>query len=249
MTGNSVFGGRAVLIDVYQTLLEIGPPPADAGLRWCALWTEMLHLAPRLSLEDVGAATAEVIRRHHATARSFGITWPEVFWPDVMREAVPELCRLGEAPMDDFMFRHGQLQRSVRLMAGAVPVLRALADRRMVLGLVSNAQPYTLRELDAVLGEAGLGRSMFREEFSFWSFRNGFSKPDPHVFRSLGVRLGAEGIGPDQILMVGDRQDNDIDPARLQGWRTWRLTPGQSSDFPEAGSWEQLGQFLVRARG
>jgi FMN phosphatase YigB (HAD superfamily) len=248
MTDNSIFSGRAVLIDVYQTLLEVGPPPADAGLRWCALWTEMLHLAPRLSLEDVGAATEEIIRRHHAAVRGLGIAWPEVFWPDVIREVLPELNRLGEAPMDDFLFRHGQLQRSVRLMPGAAPVLRALADSELVLGLVSNAQAYTLRELDVILGEAGLGRSLFRDEFSFWSFRSGFSKPDPHVFRSLTVRLRAEGIGPDQILMVGDRQDNDVDPAQAQGWRTWRLTTGPSVDFPKAGNWEQLGRFVVRSR-
>lgn len=235
---------KAVLFDLYQTLLSVGPAPADAGLRWCGLWTETLGSAPRLSLEDVAAATDMVVRRDHAAAQSRGIPFPEVFWPSVVRRAVPELNRLPETALDSFLFRHAQLVRTVRLMPGAAETLRPLGAQGVRLGLASNAQPYSLRELDAALADVGLTRSIFRPDLVFWSYLHGYAKPDPHVFRALGARLLAEGVEPDEILMVGDREDNDIDPARDQGWRTWQLTPTPIAESTNAGDWPQLGAYL-----
>jgi FMN phosphatase YigB (HAD superfamily) len=238
------FQPGAVLFDIYQTLLTVEAPPADAVMRWSGLWTEALGSAPRLSLVQLDNRTREVVGRHHATARALGIAWPEVHWPDVMREAVPELGRLSDVALDAFLFGHVQLQRTVCLAQGAVAVLRGLAEQRVPLGLVSNAQAYTLQELDMALGQASLSRALFRSELCFLSFQNGYSKPDPHVFRSLGARLRTEGIGTDRILMVGDREDNDIAPARAQGWRTWQMARGISEESSDTGDFEQLRRFL-----
>jgi putative hydrolase of the HAD superfamily len=235
---------KAILFDVYHTLLSVGPPPADAGLRWCGLWTETLGFAPRLSLEDVAAATRKVIQHDHTAAKATGIPFPEVFWPSVVRRAVPELNRLTEVALDRFLFRHAQLVHTVRLMPGAAEVLRPLSAQGVTLGLASNAQPYTLRELELALSEAGLIRSIFRPDLEFWSYLHGYAKPDPHVFRALSARLLAEGVAPHEILMVGDREDNDIDPARTQGWRTWELTPTLVAESTNAGDWQQLGAHL-----
>ncbi len=235
---------KAILFDIYHTLLTVGPPPADAGLRWCGLWTETLGIAPRLSLEDVADATHKVIQGDHAAAKAIGIHFPEVFWPSVVRRAVPELNRLTEVALDRFLFRHAQLVHTVKLMPGAAEVLRPLSAQSVRLGLASNAQPYTLRELEFALAEAGLIRSLFRPDLEFWSFLHGYAKPDPHVFRALSARLLADGIAPHEILMVGDREDNDIEPARAQGWRTWELTPTPVAESANAGDWQQLSTHL-----
>ncbi len=235
---------KVILFDVYQTLLAVGPPPADAGLRWCGLWTETLGFAPRGSLEDVAAATVKVIEIDHAGAKTRGIPFPEVFWPSIMRRALPELNRLTDDQLDTFLFRHAQLVRSIKLMPGAAEVLRPLSVQAIPLGLISNAQPYTLRELDSALADAGLARALFRPDLVFWSYLHGYAKPDPHVFRALSSCLLAEGVPPEAILMVGDREDNDIDPARAQGWRTWRLTPVPVSESADAGDWLQLAAHL-----
>jgi putative hydrolase of the HAD superfamily len=235
---------RAILFDVYQTLLSVGPPSADAGLRWCGLWTETLGSAPRLSLEHVAAATSTVIHADHAAARACGIPFPEVFWPSVVRRAVPELNRLTDPALDKFLFRHAQLLRTARLMPGVAEVVRPASAHGILLGLASNAQPYTIHELDWALSEAGLSRSLFRSDLVFWSYLHGYAKPDPHIFRAIGARLLAEGIAPWEILMVGDREDNDIEPARAQGWRTWQLTPTPVAESTNAGDWRQLADFL-----
>jgi FMN phosphatase YigB (HAD superfamily) len=44
--------------------------------------------------------------------------------------------------------------------------------------------------------------------------------------------------------MVGDRLDNDVAPARLQGFQTWHLKKDQSGE--NSGNWEKLREFLVR---
>lgn len=236
---------RAVIFDVYNTLLEVGPPPLDAAEQWKFLWEDTIADPPRLSLEEFGAECGKRIEREHAAAHALGIAFPEIHWPSVAREVLPELAQLGDGHCDEFLYRHAQLQRTVRLMPGAAEMLAALVERGILHGIASNAQPYTLRELDAALAGAKLNRSIFDPELCFWSFVFGFSKPDPHVFRLLGARLRARRIGPEQTLMVGDRLDNDIEPARAQGWQTWLLLPGASADADTEGDWRQLASRLA----
>lgn len=52
----------------------------------------------------------------------------------------------------------------------------------------------------------------------------GLTKPDPGIFEL--VMREASPCTPDQMVMVGDRIDNDIRPARAQGWRTVRIRRG-----------------------
>ena len=43
--------------------------------------------------------------------------------------------------------------------------------------------------------------------------------------------------------MVGDRTDNDIEPARAQGWQTWKL---EAAPVHEAeGDWNRLLEFIA----
>ncbi|HOW66973.1 MAG TPA: HAD family hydrolase [Candidatus Paceibacterota bacterium] len=229
---------RAILFDIYETLLQVSPPPDDASARWSQLWHDRLHAPPRLSLTEFGSACERVIHREHQAARSLGIGFPEVYWPTVVTEVVPELLGIPEQDQEEFCFVQTQLWHTVRLMPGAASVLTSLAQSSIPLGLVSNCQPYTLCELDAALAEANLTRRLFPPPLCFFSFEHGFSKPNPHVFRLMTARLAARGILPSEILMVGDRADNDIQPSKAQGWQTWQL--GKSSD----DDWSRLHEWL-----
>ena len=51
----------------------------------------------------------------------------------------------------------------------------------------------------------------------------GLEKPDPAVFQ---LALSQSGCKPSQAVMIGDRLDNDIRPARLLGWNTIRIAQG-----------------------
>lgn len=237
---------RAALFDIYKTLLDVGPPPDDAAARWesSCRRTVLAGGAPPTLVGFAQAAETRILR-HHAAARASGIQFPEVFWPDVAREAWPALSNLDACALDDFLFAHAQLQRTVKLASGAAEVLCELRQRGVLLGLVSNSQPYTLRELDTVLSAAGLGREMFMADLQFLSFEHGFSKPDPHVFRILAARLTCRGIAPDEALVVGDRDDNDMRPALAHGFQTWRLAADAVEPLAHRGGWPQLRAALT----
>lgn len=237
---------RAIVFDVYQTLLDVHPAPTDAATRWDRLWCERLGRPARLDLRGFAAACDAVIAREHTHARAVGIDWPEVYWPAVVREVLPELERLDPVSRDGFLFEQAGLWHTVRLMPGAADALRRLARADVPLGLASNAQPYTLRELDRELAGAGLTSAWFDPALCSWSFQHGFSKPDPRVFRILAFRLRARDIRPGEILMVGDRPDNDIAPASAQGWQTWHLTPERPTG--PGGDWAALLEWLRDGR-
>jgi FMN phosphatase YigB (HAD superfamily) len=48
----------------------------------------------------------------------------------------------------------------------------------------------------------------------------GLEKPDPGIF---DLALRRTGCCPAEAVMIGDRLDNDIRPARLLGWKTLRI--------------------------
>jgi FMN phosphatase YigB (HAD superfamily) len=233
---------RAVIFDLYQTVLEVGPPPVDRDARWTALACEALGAAPRLSIARFMADCDRVIAREHSVARAAGIPFPEIFWPDITLEVWPELALLPAPARDEFLLRQQTLFRTVRLMRGAAEVLRLVRDRGIPAGIASNAQPYTLHELDRALADGGLLPEFFAPELCFWSFAHGFSKPDPHVFRLLTARVRARGISPAETLMIGDRLDNDIAPARVHGWQTWHLTAASGGE--RGGDWAECGKFI-----
>ncbi len=229
---------RAAIFDIYGTLLQVGPPPPDADARWQRLWRDFLHIEPRLSRLDFSVASSKVIARHHEVARARGIPWPEIHWPSVVTEVVPEVAQLPSHDREEFLFRQIQTSHTIRMTAETASVLRWLKERPCLLGIASNAQAYTLRELNEALATHALGMVLFERDLCFWSFEYGFSKPDPHVFQVLTARLEARGIRPAEVLMVGDRLDNDIEPARDFGWQPWQLGPQAD------GGWASLRETL-----
>jgi len=233
---------RAIIFDIYGTLLEVGPPPPDAEARWQRLFLDLLQTEPRLSRLAFSVASSRVIARHHVAARARGIPWPEVHWPSIVTEALPELAQLSRSDQEEFSFRPIQIGHTTRMTAETATTLRRLKARPGLLGLASNAQAYTVRELQESLTVQGLDVSLFERDLCFWSFEQGFSKPDPHVFRMLTARLAAREIAPQETLMVGDRVDTDVEPARAQAWHAWHLRTGVNPGG--GGDWQALCRWL-----
>lgn len=228
---------RAVLCDVYGTLLEVGPPPPDAEARWVRLWHDHLAAPDPPTLADLDHAVRRLIPLHHAQGRSHGLVQPEIDWPTLATHAYPVLDQLPPAQRPAFFFTHAQLCRSTRLADGAADFLRAAQAAGLVLGIASNAQACTRLELAASLAPAGLEPAIFTDTVCFFSYEHGVAKPDPRVFATLTARLRSLGIAPHETLLVGDRLDADITPGTAAGWHTWHLRhdPG-----PHAGNWPLL---------
>jgi HAD superfamily hydrolase (TIGR01549 family) len=96
-------------------------------------------------------------------------------------------------------------------------LLRRLRQLGLALGLVAN-QPEAIGER---LARAGIAELFDHHGLSG---ATGFRKPDPRAFTAA-----AEGLGvvPADCIMVGDRIDNDIAPARALGMATIRFRTGR----------------------
>ncbi|MHC1768440.1 MAG: HAD family hydrolase [Verrucomicrobiia bacterium] len=234
---------RAVIFDAYGTLLDLRHETDGVEERWRKLFAETFGRLPDTGFSDTAEVCRKVVARLHAQAKALGIGFPEVVWPSVMCEVLPALRELARPGLDGFIYRYCQLTRTTTLNPVAAALLPRLKAAGVLLGIASNAQAYTLREMHVGFVAVGLDWTrLFERNLCFWSFQHGFSKPDPHVFQILTTRLGAEGISPPDILMVGDRLDNDVAPARAHGWQTWWLNadPGRIA----GGEWPVLSAAL-----
>lgn len=235
---------RAVIFDIYGTVQQVGPPPAQADDLWRALFEDIFQKPPWLTRLDFSVACNRAVALRHNAAHARGIARPEILWPSILAEVLTGFAKLKAEAQNDFVYRQMQIGRSLTLVPGIAPALRWLVDKRCPLGIASNAQAYTLRELETLLKPEGLGLNIFAPDLRVWSFENGFSKPDPHVFQMLRVRLEARHIAPNEAIVVGDRLDNDVTPARQHGFQTWHLH--NSSPEGQSGNAEKLRDFLGR---
>ena len=108
------------------------------------------------------------------------------------------------------------------LFDDVVPALDALHGAGYGLGVIAN-QPTQVR--------SALDRDGLVPYFQVWGVSEdlGLQKPDPalfvHAVRTAGVR-------PSETVMVGDRLDYDILPAKEAGMRTVWVVRGEAPDDP-----------------
>lgn len=84
------------------------------------------------------------------------------------------------------------------------------------------------------------------------SFEEGVSKPDPQIFK---IALQRANCNPDQAVMIGDRIDNDIIPAKKLGIHTiwikqgfggyWTITKDEEkAEFVARNLWEVCNYLI-----
>ena len=181
---------RAVLFDIYGTLLS-----SAAG-----------ELHPDPALRDL-------IARAHATSPH---PFPEIDIREIHAALHPELA---PEEIEALAIDHERKANPVTPMPGAAETLRYLAAKGIPLGLISNAQFYTVPILEEALG-ATLTELGIDPEFCCFSYLERRAKPDPFLFEILRDKLARRGISASDVLYIGNDVRNDIDPARATGFRT-----------------------------
>lgn len=111
---------------------------------------------------------------------------------------------------------HGR-EMPFELRPGMTGVLAWLDRRGIRLGLAANQPQRTLAILDA----HGVGQYFHHREVSG---THGYHKPDPRLFLRACEDIG---VAPQETIMVGDRIDNDIAPARRLGMAAVLLRTGR----------------------
>lgn len=96
------------------------------------------------------------------------------------------------------------------------PTVLAALSQRYALGVIANQS----KGLKDRLSEWGI-LPYFTAVASSWEA--GASKPDPAIYR---LALSLAGYAPEETVMIGDRLDNDIAPAKALGMKTVWLRQG-----------------------
>ena len=113
-------------------------------------------------------------------------------------------------------------------------VLAALSERYPI-GIIANQSLGT----EARLKTWGLSKFV---SLCLPSAETGISKPDLRIFELAMERTGCR---PEHAVMVGDRIDNDITPAKSLGWKTIRIKQGLSQGQAPMNA-GQVPDFEVR---
>ena len=142
------------------------------------------------------------------------------FAPDAYAFMVDHLCGGDPATAE----RVGRRRRAMvanldvfQMRPDMPALLERLATRGLRLGTVANHAA----AMAGRLAREGIARHFTHLGLSGVS---GFGKPDPWAFTSVAEALG---VAPAECIMVGDRIDNDIYPARLLGMTTVLLRTGR----------------------
>ncbi|MCX7750013.1 MAG: HAD family hydrolase [Candidatus Bipolaricaulota bacterium] len=196
---------------IRAVLLDLGGPVFDEDAEYRS-WTDFLLGA--LAAEGV-VVSPEALAREvaEATARCDPHPYVSAVWTFVR----PDLARFRR--IRDGFREHTQGYwrdpRGAVLRPEAREVIPQLAER-YALGIAANQPVAALR----LLAEAGL-LPLFR--WPHVSEAMGVVKPSPLFFRMI---LDGLGVRPEEAVMVGDRLDYDVLPARLLGLRTVRVLVG-----------------------
>lgn len=121
--------------------------------------------------------------------------------------------------------------------------LRTLS-RKYKIGVIANQSPGTAGRLE----EYGLLRYI---DLVTASAEEGVSKPNPRIFQ---IALEKSGCMPARAVMIGDRVDNDIIPAKAMGmctiwlqcgiWRDWQITGEQEKADCVVHSLAEICKYL-----
>ena len=226
-------GIKAVLFDIYGTLFLSGSGDIGAGN------AEEDEQAFRVALKQIGLhyvamdstirgteVFARAIHQAHAGRRAEGVEYPEVDILAIWRRVLSELPK-DVAAMDvaEDQLRVLALEYECRVnpvwpMPGLQQILNSLCEKKLVLGLVSNAQFYTLLIFEAFL-DAPPKALGFDSQCCVFSYQMLEAKPSTRLFRHALDGLERKyGILAQEVLYVGNDRLNDIWPAQQLGCHT-----------------------------
>jgi HAD superfamily hydrolase (TIGR01549 family) len=212
---------------IEWVFIDVGGPVVDDG-RWVAY----LERALAARLRELGYdVTDEQVSRYRDEAVKSGVARPTVavltrFVGDetVAVEVFRSIYeRLRNEPDETFIELNA-------VREGAPEGLARLAERYKLATVTNN-----INEVVRLLDRVGVGKYF---GFHWISEAVGCAKPEPRFFIGALERAGCE---PGSAMMVGDRLDNDIGPAKRLGMWTARVggdyfawqVPADESEIPD----------------
>ena len=181
-----------------------------------------LEFAWEIAMDSAIAAACglEGIRVDQASVEEASERAVAAFAPDAYAEMIETLCGGDPATVE-------RVRRRVRAITADLDLfqlrpdidglLRRLVERGLKLGIVANQPAAVAPRLE---------RAGVTQYFAYTgiSGTTGLRKPDPRAFLAAAEALSA---APAECIMVGDRVDNDIAPAKALGMATILFRSGR----------------------
>jgi len=219
-SGKPLTGIRCVLFDIYGTLLISASGDISISQNQKQPNDKIEHLIKKYGIrsdpQSLMTALNQTIASTHEGKRKNGILFPEVeidrIWMQVLNTPRRNFIR-------KFALEYELSVNPVYPMPHSEELLQACRSRKIIMGLISNAQFYTEYLLKWFLGAApeDLG---FNPELIILSYQTGYAKPSPELFRKAAAALAEMNIQPRAALFAGNDMLNDILPAKQAGFKT-----------------------------
>lgn len=239
---------RAVVFDLGGTLVQWSDWEGGASAKW-----GLAYDAFRATQDGMSGSREEFVAAMRAAENAHWERVDREHWSGPATSVVSEgLRRLGVTV--DERATLAALDGYARAVAGwctvfpdARDTLATIRERGYRLGLLSNTW-WAAEWHNADLAAHGL--SGLLDELVYTSDLP-HSKPDPSVFREIASRLG---VAPEECVMIGDRQIDDVSGARAVGMRAiWRRNDSgfPASDVPPDTVVDALAELpgLLRSWG
>ncbi len=195
---------KAVLLDVGGPILN-EDPEYEAWERFLSRY--LRGVGKTVSVKEVRWTVRDYIRRLDPNA------WLAVLWHYLR----PDVQAFWTAKETFRKFQHDwNLRRKFRIREGIVETISSLRESGYLLALAGNQGGNT----GEFLRRSGITRGFAWE---LVSDEMGIGKPALLFFRMI---LDGIGVSPAEAVMVGDRLDNDVLPAKLLGMKTIRVLVG-----------------------
>jgi putative hydrolase of the HAD superfamily len=212
-------GIQAVLFDIYGTLFISRSGDVTLAKKQVAS-RELASLLKRYGMDFDADETKKLffqeIEARHAKLRNDGVDFPEV---EIDRVWMKVLSFKDLSTARKFALEYEMLFNPVWPMPFVKTLLRRLRERKIEMGIISNAQFFAGLLFEHFLGSR-IGELGFNETLIFYSFEYGCSKPSLALFELARARLEDMGITPRATLYVGNDMLNDIYPAHSIGFKT-----------------------------
>ncbi|MBN4064884.1 HAD-IA family hydrolase [Dehalococcoides mccartyi] len=153
-------------------------------------------------------------------------TYHSIMWK--IADGDMDLIARVETELMDTVPQRNELRGDFELRQGIPKLLADLTNEGLLLGLAANQPTESLENMERL----GILKFFTYKEVSG---SINLRKPDPRLLLHACKGLGVE---PQEAIMVGDRIDNDIVPARTLGMATIRFVSGRHSK-QQPRSWNE----------
>jgi len=202
---------RAVVLDIYGTLVISGS--GDVG--------SVVEIECNSKPAPTATELQQQIQRMNDDRRSSSCPNPEVdvveAWRRTLGSVEPEP---GTKRVVQMAAEFESRVNPTWPMPGAGELLSLLERKRVPLGIVSNAQVFTIPLVEDLLAGKELAAGGFDLDLCIFSNRFRHAKPGQRLFDVLHAALARRGIEPAEAIYVGNDMLNDVWSASQAGLKT-----------------------------